>query len=476
MFHLQQIDHLSKIYEKVMRSVRIMRAATASLFSTVVTSLLVFPMVLLALGPEQLFKLLLISIGITVFFILVTLLYVGTFKEILLGDQRTIRRILFFLNLSFGILIITFLIQVFSALEEPHLLLLAAVSFAFSVGFIFLFRQGLIEMVRKSNEKRLPLLLYTGPSKDFKIDLYRILGINTSEYNLLKKTLKARFLGLLVLWLEGSVYYVYFRLPSRFSNIQTRLQEQEESGALESPLAMIFLVIFMLTVAFVSTQLFFYIARRVRNKLRRSLIQSAKVLTESDQRAPILFLRSFRNDHIDLKNAKIPWHTRIFDPGTQAGTLEELIVQNYSLLGPVIGLGNPDDPTPPIGVARDYVSHQNWKAQILSFMDQASTIVIGMGQTDSLFWEIQQIKELGYLNKTTFFFPPIQEENLVILDKLFLNLQLSKESIQDYERLHDNNHHLLSLKFDDQQNGTITYSQKLTELEYEVAIRVAITT
>src|ERR1700733_9080082 len=57
------------------------------------------------------------------------------------------------------------------------------------------------------------------------------------------------------------------------------------------------------------------------------------------RRPPILFLRAFRDDQVSLAAARLPLLMRLIDPGSIGGSLEELIVQEYTGLGPVVAIG-----------------------------------------------------------------------------------------------------------------------------------------
>jgi hypothetical protein len=83
----------------------------------------------------------------------------------------------------------------------------------------------------------------------------------------------------------------------------------------------------------------FAAARWLRHRARRRALLSAEAARQLDRRPPILFLRAFRDDQVSLAAARLPLLTRLIDPGSIGGSLEELIVQEYTGLGPVVAIG-----------------------------------------------------------------------------------------------------------------------------------------
>jgi hypothetical protein len=85
-------------------------------------------------------------------------------------------------------------------------------------------------------------------------------------------------------------------------------------------------------------------ARRHRRRVRAP--DAADVLCE-DRRPPVLLLRAFRADELEADAAK---------PSDLPITFEEFIVQPLERYGPVVAIGRPGDPLPPLGAYREYVA------------------------------------------------------------------------------------------------------------------------
>lgn len=71
-----------------------------------------------------------------------------------------------------------------------------------------------------------------------------------------------------------------------------------------------------------------------------------------------------------------------------------------------MGLGNPPDRLPPDGAVREYARDAAWKQRFLDLPQSAKCIVIALGESDNLQWELNQIKDQGMCQKVCMFTPP----------------------------------------------------------------------
>ncbi len=138
--------------------------------------------------------------------------------------------------------------------------------------------------------------------------------------------------------------------------------------------------------------------RGARNQMRVSLQDIQHV----DERAPILFLRSFLNDKVDLVARGFSLEQWLLDAGARTMTLDDLMLRDGTRFGPVVALGNPDDPAPPYGVARGYFSHDTWKEAVAGLCEDAQFIVMVLDATEGVDWEIGHIVRRHYARKTLF--------------------------------------------------------------------------
>lgn len=82
--------------------------------------------------------------------------------------------------------------------------------------------------------------------------------------------------------------------------------------------------------------------------LRRLLRFSLETLQEIDPRPPVLFLRAFRDDQVPLRAPKIALFGRLLEIGRRSNSLDQLLLEEATPSGPVVGLGSPTDKRPPL--------------------------------------------------------------------------------------------------------------------------------
>jgi hypothetical protein len=139
---------------------------------------------------------------------------------------------------------------------------------------------------------------------------------------------------------------------------------------------------------------------------RSKLLLSVKDLQSTDRRAPIVFLRSFRDDQVQLRPSVLDPLGRILSFGEQSSTLDEILVNEGTAIGPVVALGNPVDQVQPFGAARSYESDENWRRTVIRLCDASRFIVLCLDNTPGVEWEINEIFIRGYSAKTLFILNP----------------------------------------------------------------------
>jgi hypothetical protein len=131
-------------------------------------------------------------------------------------------------------------------------------------------------------------------------------------------------------------------------------------------------------------------------------------MLNTDNRAPILYLRSFDDDGVtDLTTQIIPW--------SPTQTVEMRVTQALGELGPVVSIGRPGERLPELGANRFYVSNAEWKDAVLYFIKCSSAVVIVVGRTPGVSWEIRTALESVSPEKLLLVFPyllPKQERSL----------------------------------------------------------------
>jgi hypothetical protein len=140
---------------------------------------------------------------------------------------------------------------------------------------------------------------------------------------------------------------------------------------------------------------------------RRRARASAARLRASDGRRPILYLRSFDDDDLPLASvvsARRPFleffRVRGGDP------FEEAIAWQLAPHGPVVAVGRPGRPLASLGAARDLLAEGDWRSGVTERMREAQAVVLVIGTTEGLAWEVAQLVDDGQLAKTVFLLPP----------------------------------------------------------------------
>lgn len=105
--------------------------------------------------------------------------------------------------------------------------------------------------------------------------------------------------------------------------------------------------------------------------------------------------------------AHAPGQSRRGDP-TLRLTLEDYLEEAITaLIGPFVALGNPYDRAAPDGALREYAPDGQWQSRFLELARTARCIVVSIGGSANLAWELQTIKALGLGQKLCLFTSPI---------------------------------------------------------------------
>jgi hypothetical protein len=127
-----------------------------------------------------------------------------------------------------------------------------------------------------------------------------------------------------------------------------------------------------------------------------------------DTRPLVLLLRSFKDDYLKVRVGgprRRPWLDSILHP--RWDRFEEVVAWNLWQHGPVVAPSLPGQRLQPLGAARARLSSDAWQEQIIHWMTRAKVIVIVLGRTHGLSWEISKIVEFGLWHKTLLVVPPI---------------------------------------------------------------------
>ncbi len=121
-----------------------------------------------------------------------------------------------------------------------------------------------------------------------------------------------------------------------------------------------------------------------------ALYQSVR---EWDTRAPIVFLRAFNQDDDRVAavggDAFARWPAGV----GRSRTLDELLLEHGSPYGPVIAIGDPRDPTPPLGAARVFVRERGngWQDVVRGLVSASKCVVMCPNTGAGVQWELDLI-------------------------------------------------------------------------------------
>jgi hypothetical protein len=141
---------------------------------------------------------------------------------------------------------------------------------------------------------------------------------------------------------------------------------------------------------------------------------SADALYAADKRLPVLLLRSFNDEDLEVPSAlaNATAYGLIKDPARRKGhiRLEEAIADQLLTIGPLVAIGKPGERLPHLGAARNYYKDADWQEAARRWMSNARIIVVVAGLSGGLRWELDEIARLGYFRKLMVIIPRSQAE------------------------------------------------------------------
>jgi hypothetical protein len=144
---------------------------------------------------------------------------------------------------------------------------------------------------------------------------------------------------------------------------------------------------------------------RLADKRTTKLYQNVR---EWDARAPIIFLRAFDQDDARLKvrsgDPFARWPAGVGAPRT----LDEILLEHGSPYGPVLAIGDPRDPTPPLGAARVFVegAGEEWQGVVRALAGASKAVVMCPNHGEGVQWELDLISQAGGRLQTVFLASP----------------------------------------------------------------------
>jgi hypothetical protein len=157
----------------------------------------------------------------------------------------------------------------------------------------------------------------------------------------------------------------------------------------------------------------FGLAARTYRRARRHAAPPAGEVLRRDPRPLVLYLRSFKDDRLKVRVGgprRRSWLDSFAHP--RLDRFEEVLAWNLWQFGPVVAPSLPGQKLPPLGAARAQLSDQSWRHEIEHWMRQAQVIVVVLGRTEGLAWEIGRLLALDMWHKAILVVPPTTGKEL----------------------------------------------------------------
>jgi len=142
---------------------------------------------------------------------------------------------------------------------------------------------------------------------------------------------------------------------------------------------------------------------------RRMRARDALSVLSIDPRPPVLYLRSFDDEDLPDPTFRSPFHLENLPNPFIPQRYEERLVPVLRRIGPVISIGRPGERRAELGAARLYVRDDDWQAAVRYLAADAAALVIVVGRSHSLWWEIDLVLAHVRRERLLFFFPYVDE-------------------------------------------------------------------
>ncbi|MEV6644234.1 hypothetical protein [Amycolatopsis sp. NPDC051371] len=202
---------------------------------------------------------------------------------------------------------------------------------------------------------------------------------------------------------------------------------------------------------------------------RRVQARDLETTLRNDPRPQVLYLRSFRDDR-----HAIPIHLSVYESlgqlfdWSRKSRFEEVLVRRLWRHGPVLAVGRPGEKRAKLGAARLYYPEDAWQEPVRNLVASSALVVVTMGKTPSLGWELRTLRDLGALRKTIVVIPPTRD-SLARASVLAELLDLHKPWTG-----YDGIRHPIAFRFDEDGSCQAVYGDVFDDVAYELALTAAV--
>jgi hypothetical protein len=189
----------------------------------------------------------------------------------------------------------------------------------------------------------------------------------------------------------------------------------------------------------------------------------------TDPRSPVLILRAFRDDGIRSSGRDFGKMWRRPTTWFRPPSFEELLADEFRNVGPPIIVGAPGERLPRLGASRAYFADKDWRDAVGRLIEEAAIVIILIGDTESLFWELRTAVGRRSWNSVILVVPAVSKKKLEARVQSFVSNNTNLLGPELAARLLDEG--TLACAF---QQGCwiLIQSRKRTTWHYELAIRL----
>jgi YVTN family beta-propeller protein len=204
---------------------------------------------------------------------------------------------------------------------------------------------------------------------------------------------------------------------------------------------------------------------------RVSLLLAQRALSE-DSRDEILFLRSWVDDYERMRARRASRHVLLERLSFRRwDRFEEIIVAEVSKRGPVRAFAEPKTRLPPLGAVREVHTEDDWQPAVEDHIKNSKLVIMTVDRTKSVVWEMQQIAGQGALHKSVFLFPPLEDKERALRERVFctaLGLPLSQ-----FLEVGSSGRQVLAVTVPDGRSPTLIVAEVSDDVSYEAALGAA---
>jgi hypothetical protein len=142
------------------------------------------------------------------------------------------------------------------------------------------------------------------------------------------------------------------------------------------------------------------IAAALFHRAQRRAALGYQDVIRDDPRKPILFLRSFREDQRLLEPSMRSLLAKALRLKNRRRTLDEIVLDAASPIGPVLALAAPGEEIAPLGAARLHVDDTIWQNTIRGLAQSSRAVILCLDEGRGVLWELEHLLTAGHAIKT----------------------------------------------------------------------------